>query len=214
MITMFVQMGVKPEGSTEADFIENQTYIMNVLLAAAGIVVPLMLLVPPVMYNAAAKKKHARVHSGNYVRAENPFVQDIKEMSNDVISVEDDNHGFGEFFVHSMIETIEYSLGTISNTASYLRLWALSLAHGQLAKVFLDFTVGKGFESGDYITLFFGYYIFIGVTFGVLMIMDLLECFLHTLRLHWVEFQNKFYKGAGYLMRPYEFESCLNLQDE
>lgn len=113
-----------------------------------------------------------------------------------------------------MIETIEYSLGTISNTASYLRLWALSLAHGQLAKVFLDFTVGKGFESGDYMTLFFGYYIFIGVTFGVLMVMDLLECFLHTLRLHWVEFQNKFYKGNGYLMRPYEFESCLIKQDE
>jgi V-type H+-transporting ATPase subunit a len=26
------------------------------------------------------------------------------------------------------------------------------------------------------------------VSFGVLMCMDLLECFLHTIRLHWVEF--------------------------
>ena len=106
-----------------------------------------------------------------------------------------------------MIETIEYALGTVSNTASYLRLWALSLAHSQLAKVFLDLTMAGFLNSGGYITvsifylivfqLFISFYCFFGVTFAVLMCMDLLECFLHTLRLHWVEFQNKFYKGGG-----------------
>ena len=113
-----------------------------------------------------------------------------------------------------MIETIEFVLGTVSNTASYLRLWALSLAHSQLAAVFLENGLVLAWKSSNgpntsgfsiVLLSFLFWFAFMSATFGILMCMDVLECFLHTLRLHWVEFQNKFYKGGGYLYKPFSF---------
>lgn len=128
------------------------------------------------------------------------------------MGVPDKSHGFSDVFVHSMIETIEFVLGTVSNTASYLRLWALSLAHGQLAEVFMALIMQQYipvFNSTNktYTILFgiVGWPLLWGVTLGVLMLMDALECFLHTIRLHWVEFQNKFFKGEGYAFRPFNY---------
>ncbi len=92
--------------------------------------------------------------------------------------------------MHQVIETIEFVLGCVSNTASYLRLWALSLAHSQLSDVFLEKTLGLGLAEKSWVTgglfLFALWPVFSGITFGVLMCMDLMECFLHALRLHWI----------------------------
>ena len=117
------------------------------------------------------------------------------------------NESIGELFIHQFIETIEFSLGSISNTASYLRLWALSLAHSQLARVFLDMLFLSKVSSGEsifgtIISILIGYPLFALVTIAVILLMDFMECFLHALRLHWVEFQNKFFKADGWKFQP------------
>ncbi len=111
---------------------------------------------------------------------------------------QEEQQTFSELLIHQAIETIEFVLGSVSNTASYLRLWALSLAHAELSKVFFEKTLLTPISEGVYATgiiqvlyfyyfnkIFVGFFIFSNVTLFVLMCMDFMECFLHTLRLHW-----------------------------
>lgn len=109
-----------------------------------------------------------------------------------------------------MIETIEFTLSCISNTASYLRLWALSLAHGQLAEVFFDYGVIKAAQIARSIGAALGLPVWIGATICILIAMEGLSAFLHSLRLHWVELQNKFYNATGVDFEPLCFTKLID----
>ncbi|GKV21092.1 hypothetical protein SLEP1_g31109 [Rubroshorea leprosula] len=187
------------------DLGENQLFpyqkiVQIVLLLLALVSVPWMLLPKPFLL----KKQHEARHQGQIYTPLRNTEESLQVEANH------DSHGheefeFSEVFVHQLIHTIEFVLGAVSNTASYLRLWALSLAHSELSSVFYEKVLLLAWGFNNVIILIVGIIVFICATVGVLLVMETLSAFLHALRLHWVEFQNKFYEGDGYKFYPFSF---------
>lgn len=87
-----------------------------------------------------------------------PTVDYFKLPKDDGIENKGNQVTITDLAVNQIIETIEYVLGTVSHTASYLRLWALSLAHAQLAKVFFEITLLGFIQSGSIFGMIGGFF--------------------------------------------------------
>jgi V-type H+-transporting ATPase subunit a len=201
----------------------NTLYKLHLAIAIIFIILIVVMLVPKIAVENCQNKRKLNMNNiqpQNIIENQNEENQVFQEEFVQPREQRDEPpKGLSDLIVEGAIETIEFVLGTVSNTASYLRLWALSLAHSQLAKVFFSKTIiliGNA-TSKFYINfalLIVAFPVFSGFTALVLLFMDLMECFLHTLRLHWVEFQNKFYKADGYQFKPFCFSKNIELKED
>jgi len=208
LMNMLIYMFLSPGSvSKEEELFPNQGIIQLILLLVALISVPVLLLGRPLLQKMQNKKK------------------DVEELptTNDVVAISERDYkapiwSFSEAFINQAVHTIEYCLSGISHTASYLRLWALSLAHGQLSEVLWTMVLNNIFGLKlnivfKSIAVFLAIGAWLGLTVAILLIMEGLSAFLHALRLHWVEFNSKFYKGEGYKFYPFSFRKILKKEE-
>lgn len=228
LIYMFLQPG---QVDPKTQLFPGQAFVQTVLLLIAFICVPWMLITTPYL----EWKEHQKIKGQGYravghAEAEHHVLggdgddddEDAGDESTRLVANGNGSHAnaesgemeeehefeIGEVVIHQVIHTIEFCLGCISNTASYLRLWALSLAHAQLSEVLWTMTISNVFGmtgiTGAIATVV-GFALWFVLSIAILCCMEGLSSLLHSIRLVWVEFGSKFYQAGGYQFEPLKF---------
>ncbi|KAJ1964693.1 H(+)-transporting V0 sector ATPase subunit a [Dipsacomyces acuminosporus] len=221
LLNMLIYMFLSPGNVSESEkMFSGQAGLQTFLLLLALVCVPWMLLVKPLIM----RREHQKIISEGYGRISSHVRVSTEgdELGGAVIMTEqeemqEDDFDFAEIMINQTIHTIEFCLNSISNTASYLRLWALSLAHAQLSEVLWTMTFLPTLKMhGKFqpVAIMCGFAVWFILTFGILIGMEGLSAFLHALRLHWVEFNNKFYDGTGVKFEPFCFKTILDETEE
>ena len=115
--------------------------------------------------------------------------------------------GIVEGFMEGIGFGVEVFAETLSHTLSYCRLMALGLVHSVMNNLFL---VLGGVEHGNF-PLSSIPIILIGTI--LVMTVEGLIVFVHSLRLHWIEWFSKFYSGEGIPFKPFTYNTTKQMRD-
>lgn len=139
VLIMFINMMLfkrsPPQEGCDEFMFSTQHSLQTTFVFIGFLCIPWMLLGKP-LYIMFTRKKHNKVMgtNGDVNQGMEMTADDVTENAHGAAAGGGHSHDdepLSEIFIHQAIHTIEYVLSTVSHTASYLRLWALSLAHAR-----------------------------------------------------------------------------------